>query len=204
MISESSDGVNFSPPVPISFHPASDGIIDSRPAIALRADGGRYVAWDSASTATLRYSIKIARSDEGGVFGPVTTVVEDGLVSSPALALSSKAVYVGWNDWGFNSNAAFDTGGRLMITSSPLGKLAFDAPQEIAKTSIGFARKITAMPDKGVNPNLHLAVDPLSLPGAGRRAGLATDGVWLRQSARHAAGWRVPGSTHHPTARAVP
>ena len=160
VISESSDGVNFSPPVPISFHPASDGIIDSRPAIALRADGGRYVAWDSASTATLRYSIKIARSDEGGVFGPVTTVVEDGLVSSPALALSSKAVYVGWNDWGFNSNAAFDTGGRLMITSSPLGKLAFDAPQEIAKTSIGFARKITAMPDKGVNPNLHLAVDP--------------------------------------------
>ena len=177
VISESSDGINFSPPAAITFHAASEGILDSRPVIATRANAGRYVAWDSLSLATLRYSINLVRSEEGGSFGPVTTVVSNGLVSSPALALSKNRVYIGWDDWGFNSSAPYTSGGRLMITSSShsgqgeqeesqgdnqrgRNKLVFGAPQEIARTSIGFAQKITAMPEKGVGPNLSLAVDP--------------------------------------------
>ena len=161
VISESSDGINFSPPSAITFHGASDGVIDSRPAVAIRSGAGRYVAWDSLSTTTLRYSINLVRSAEGGPFGPVTTVASNGLVSSPALALSENVVYVGWDDWGFNSNPPYSAGGRLMITSAPhAARLTFDAPQEIARTAIGFAQKIAAMPEKGVGPNLHLAADP--------------------------------------------
>src|SRR5262249_50772117 len=44
VISESTDGTNFNPPVAISFHPASERIIDSRPAIAIKGGAGRYVA----------------------------------------------------------------------------------------------------------------------------------------------------------------
>src|SRR5207237_9406185 len=90
-------------------------------------------------------------------------------------------VYIGWDDWGFNSSPPYTSGGRLMITSSRHGgqgqqeqgqgegqvrdnrgnnKLAFDTPQEIARTTISFAQKITAMPEKAVGPNLSLAIDP--------------------------------------------
>jgi hypothetical protein len=159
VISESTDLRNFVGPSVVSFRQQLDGIIDSRPVIAIAPSGDRYVAWDSFSFATLRYSINL-RSEANGVFGPTITVLENGLVSSPALALSKSDVYIGWDDWGFNSTS-IDNGGRLMVTSSPLGaKLDFDAPYEIARTSIGFRKIIPAMPDKGAGPNLRLAVDP--------------------------------------------
>ena len=161
VISESSDGLNFSPPAAITFHPASEGVIDSRPIVAIRAKVGRYVAWDTFSIANANYSINLVRSEEGGAFGPITTVVGNGLVSSPALALSKTRVYIGWDDWGFNSRPPYNTGGQLMITSSPHGaQLKFDAPQQIAATNIGFGRKITAMPEEGARPSLGLAVPP--------------------------------------------
>src|SRR5262249_35249565 len=155
------DGTNFNPPVAISFHPASERIIDSRPAIAIKGRAGRYVAWDRLSMTTLRYSIHLARSEEGGIFDPPTTVVDNALVSSPALALNKNTVYIGWNDWGFNSAPPYNTGGRLMIASSPAGppRLNFGNPREIARTSIGFGRRIPAEPEKGAGPNLSLAVD---------------------------------------------
>jgi Putative Ig domain len=160
VISESSDGINFSPPSAITFHTASEQIADSRPVIAI-GSGDRYVAWDTLSLSTLRFGINLVRSEQSGAFGPVTSVVSNGLVSSPVLALSESRVYIGWDDWGFNSSPPYNSGGRLMITSSPqAGKLHFDAPLEIARTSIGFARKIPAMPEKGVGPSLSLAVDP--------------------------------------------
>ena len=160
VISESSDGVTFSPPSAISLHPASDQIIDSRPVIAIRS-GRRYVAWDSFSNATGRYSIKLARSPQGGLFDSPVSVVSDGLLSSPALAVSERDVYVGWDDWGFNSRSPYNTGGRLMMTSAPIeGSTNFSAPQEIADTDIGFAQTIGAMPEIGAAPNLSLAVDP--------------------------------------------
>ena len=160
VISESSDGVNWSSPTAISSHLASEGVIDSRPVIAIRFRGGRYVAWDSFSTRTGRYSINVARSEERGLFGAVTTVVADALVSSPTLALSKTAVYIGWDEWGFDSRPPYNTGGRLMMTSSPHFRIRFAEPQEIARTGIGFARKITAMPELGAAPNLSLAADP--------------------------------------------
>jgi hypothetical protein len=160
VISESSDGINWSPPSAISSHLASDGVIDSRPVIAIRSRAGRYVAWDSLSTSTGRYSINVVRSEERGLFGPVTTVVADALASSPALALSKTAAYIGWDEWGFNSGPPYNTGGRLMMTSSPHSRIRFDEPQEIARTGIGFARRITAMPELGAAPNLSLAADP--------------------------------------------
>ncbi len=161
VLSESSDGINFNPPSAISFHLASDSIFDSRPVIAIKAGVGRYVAWDRLSTTTFRYSIHVVRSEGGGLFGPVTTVVSNSLVSSPALALGSSTVYLGWDEWGFNSVTPFRTGGRLMITSSPSGaRFNFALPHEIATTSIGFAQRIPAMPDVGVGPDLSIAVDP--------------------------------------------
>ena len=160
-ISESSDGISFNPPDAITFHLASDRVIDSRPVVAIRAGTGRYVAWDSLSTATFRSSINVARSEEGGLFGTATTVISNGRFSAPTLALGTSTVYVGWNDWGFNAVSPFTAGGRLMIASSPSGpQLNFGTPQEIAKTSIGFGQRIPAMPDLGVGPKPNLAVDP--------------------------------------------
>jgi hypothetical protein len=161
VISESTDGMNFTLPVAITFHPSSEQVVDSRPVIAVKAGGGRYVAWDRLSLTTLRYSIQIVRSEEGGIFGPVTTVVGNVLASSPALALSKNTIYIGWNEWGFNSVPPYNTGGRLMIASSPAGppRMDFGNPREIARTSIGFRRRIPAMPEKGAGPNLSLAVD---------------------------------------------
>ena len=103
----------------------------------------------------------MARSEERGLFGAVTTVVADALVSSPTLALSKTAVYIGWDEWGFDSRPPYNTGGRLMMTSAPIeGSTNFSAPQEIAGTDIGFAQTIGAMPEMGAAPNLSLAVDP--------------------------------------------
>lgn len=161
VISESNDGLSFSPPSAIAFHAASERIIDSRPAISIRSGVGRYVAWDSFSTATNRYSIKVAQSAEGGLFGAATTVISNAQVSSPALALGRNVVYLGWDEWGFNSVAPYKTGGRLMIAASASGgALAFGTPREIARTGIGFGLRIPAMPELGVGPNLSLAVDP--------------------------------------------
>ncbi|HYR43714.1 MAG TPA: LamG-like jellyroll fold domain-containing protein, partial [Terriglobia bacterium] len=161
VISESSDGINFNPPAAISFHLASEQVIDSRPVVAIKSGAGRYVAWDSLSLATSRYSINLVRSEEGGLFGPVTTVVNNDLVSSVALALNKSRVYIGWDNWGFNSVAPYKTGGSLMVTSSPNGtQFNFAVPQELARTSIGFGQRIPAMPEKGVRPNLSLAADP--------------------------------------------
>jgi hypothetical protein len=87
--------------------------------------------------------------------------VSNALVSSPALALTKNHIYVGWDEWGFNSAPPYTSGGRLMITSSSHGRrLNFDSPEEIARTNIGFGQVIPAMPEKGVGPNLSLAVDP--------------------------------------------
>src|SRR5882762_1738673 len=120
-----------------------------------------YVAWDSLSLATSRYSINLARSEEGGLFGPVTTVVSSSLVSSPALAVNKSRVHIGWDNWGFNSVPPYKTVGSLMMTSSPNGaQLTFATPLEIAGTGIGFSQRIPAMPEKGVKPNLNLVVDP--------------------------------------------
>jgi len=161
VITESSDGIDFPPPTAISFHLSSDQVIDSRPVIAIQPGVGRYVAWDSFSIAAQRYSINLANSVERGLFGAPLAVVSNGLVSSPALAVSRSGLYVGWDDWGFNSSPPYNTGGRLMITSTAIGaEFAFDEPQEIARTSIGFSQKILAMPEKGASPNLSLAVDP--------------------------------------------
>ena len=152
----------------ITFHPASERVIDSRPVIAINPRAGRFVAWDSVSLTTSLYSINVARSPEGGLFGPVTTVVRNGQVSSPALALGKHVVYIGWDEWGFNSSPPYNAAGRLMIAASLLRKdhddnndnddnndgdeestgsrreestgsrLKFDKPREIARTSIGF------------------------------------------------------------------
>ena len=161
VLSESVDGINFTPPTAITFNSASSALIDSRPVIAIKSGAGRYIAWDRVSTVNFRYGINIVRSDEGGAFGSVTPVVTDSLVSSPVVALGKSSVYVGWDEWRFNSTSPYRTGGRLMIASSPSGSsLNFGSPQEIARTSIGFGQRIPAMPDVGVGPDLGLAVDP--------------------------------------------
>jgi hypothetical protein len=162
VISTSRDGIQFGPPEAISFHPASDRIIDSRPVIAIQPGAGRYVAWDSLSSQSGRYDIKIARSNEGGPFGTAVNVVSNALVSSAALAAGGRSLYIGWNEWGFNSSFPYTTGGRLMMSSAPLSgpvALAFDESQEIARTGIGFSQKIAAMPEAGAGPVLGLAVD---------------------------------------------
>ena len=160
VLTESTDLLNFNPPTAITFHTA-DGIIDSRPAIAIKSGVGRYVAWDSLTIATFRYSIEVARSEEGGLFGPMTTVASNGQISSAALALSANRVYLGWDDWGFNSIPPYRTGGRLMLSSSAPGpQLNFGVPGQIVATSIGAKVKIPAMPDYGAAPNLGLAADP--------------------------------------------
>lgn len=162
VITESTDGINFGSPVVISSRSAADKIVDSRPVIAIKPKSGRYVAWDSFSYATLRYSINVARSEESGAFAPATTVVSNGQFSSPTLALSKDEVYLGWDEWGFNSSAPFSTGGRLMVTSSPAGaKINFDTPRLISRTNIGFSQRIPAMPERGVAPNLSLLADPI-------------------------------------------
>lgn len=160
VISESSDGITFSPPAQITFHQASDHVIDDKPVLAIQANAGVYLAWESYSAATLSYSINIARSEVGGSFGSPVTVAS-GLVGSPVLALNAKSVYLGWDEWGFNSAPPYNTGGRLMLASSDSGPgLNFGTPQQIARTSIGFATRIPAMPDQGAKPGLSLAVDP--------------------------------------------
>ncbi|HYR45193.1 MAG TPA: Ig domain-containing protein [Terriglobia bacterium] len=161
VISESEDGIHFSPPAAISFHPASDRIIDSRPVIAIRHGTGRYVAWDSLSTQTGRYDVKVVQSVDSGPFGPAVNVVSNSLVSSAALAVSRNKLYVGWDEWGFNSSFPYTTGGRLMMSSARLGReLLFSELQELARTGIGFSRKIAPMPERGASPDLRLAVDP--------------------------------------------
>ena len=122
VVSESTDGINFNPPMAITFHPASERVIDSRPVVASNPRAGRFVAWDSLSLTTSLYSINVARSPEGGLFGPVTTVVRNGQVSSPALALGKHVVYIGWDEWGFNSSPPYNAAGRLMIAASLLRK----------------------------------------------------------------------------------
>jgi hypothetical protein len=88
-------------------------------------------------------------------------VAGNGQFSSATLAVNNNAVYVGWDNWGFNSVFPYNTGGRLLVASSPLGaQLNFSAPQEIARTSIGFAQRIPAMPELGAGPGLSLASDP--------------------------------------------
>src|SRR5437879_11785696 len=47
-----------------------------------------------------------------------------------------------------------------MMTSSPHASIRFAEPREIARTGIGFARRIKAMPELGAAPNLSLASDP--------------------------------------------
>jgi hypothetical protein len=159
VITESSDGVYFSSPAAISFHDGWENVIDSRPVIAISSPGGRYVAWENFGS-----RINVVRSEPGGLFGPPATVVDNALVSSPTLAISGSALYIGWNEWGFNSRPPFNTGGRLLMASSPLGaQPEFDAPREIARTSIGFASppiRVRPFSPLGTSPNLNLAVDP--------------------------------------------
>jgi hypothetical protein len=161
VISESTDLIHFSPPTSLSFHLDSDQIVDSRPAIAINSSLGRFVAWESQSLDQSLYNIVLVRSSEGGLFGTPVTVTSDDRVGAPALALGSSSVYVGWNEWGFNSLPPYDTGGRLMIAvASDANSLQFGTPQEIAETGIGFGHKINAMPESGAGPNLGLSVDP--------------------------------------------
>jgi hypothetical protein len=168
VISRSQDLVNFDPPAAITLHAPSDKIIDSRPVITNKAGVGSYVAWDSLSLPNFQYSIELVHADDRGPFG-AATVLGTGRVSSAALALSKNAVYVGWDDWGFNSVYPFRTGGQLMVTSSPHQKqLRFGAARQIAATGIGAARKIPAMPDVGATPDLGLAVDPKHEDDSGR------------------------------------
>jgi hypothetical protein len=160
VISESSDGINFTPPATITFHRSSERVIDSRPVVAIKSGAGRYVVWESLSTDTFRASINLVRSEEGGLFGP-GQIITGGQVSAPSLAVSKSTVYVGWDEWGFNSISPYVTGGRLVITSSPGGpQSSFGAPQEIDRTSIGIGQGIPAMPDIGAGSRLSLAVDP--------------------------------------------
>jgi hypothetical protein len=157
VITESTDGVNFNPPFAISLHNAEENVIDSRPAIAI-GSGGRYVAWENFGS-----RINVVRSEPGGIFGPPVTVVSDAQVSSPAIAIGRSAVYIGWDEWGFNSRPPYNTGGRLMMASSPHGaQLTFSDPMEIATTDIGFSSpRIPMLPAPlGVSTNLNLAVDP--------------------------------------------
>ena len=163
VISESTDLIHFSPPTSLSFHLDSDQIVDSRPAIAINSSLGRFVGWESQSLDQSFYSILLARSPEGGQFGTPVTVTSGDRVGAPALALGGSNVFVGWNEWGFNSLPPYEMGGRLMLAvASDANSLQFGAPQEIAETGIGFGRKINAMPDLGAGPNLALAVDPQS------------------------------------------
>jgi len=157
VITESTDGVNFNPPLAISFHGAEENVIDSRPMIAIGA-GGRYVAWENFGS-----NINVVRSEPGGIFGPAVTVVSGAPVSSPTIAIGGKAVYIGWDEWGFNSRPPYTTGGRLMMASSPHGEqLKFSDPLQIAPTSIGFSSPRIPMlsAPRGVATNLNLAVDP--------------------------------------------
>lgn len=160
VISDSQDGIQFSAPEAITFHQASDRIIDSRPVIVAQPGVGRYVAWDSLSEQSGRYDIKVARSVESGSFESPVDVVTNTLVSSAALGVGKNKLYIGWDEWGFNSSFPYTTGGRLMLSSATLtGGLVFNESQELARTSIGFAQTIAAMPERGASPNLSLAVD---------------------------------------------
>jgi hypothetical protein len=157
VISESTDGIHFNPPFAISLHQSEESVIDSRPAIAI-GSGGRYVAWENFGS-----RINVARSEPGGIFGPPVTVVSGAPVSSPVIAIGQKAVYIGWDDWGFNSSPPYNTGGRLMMASSPHeAQLRFSDPQQIATTNIGFSSpRIPMLPaPQGVSTNLNLSVDP--------------------------------------------
>lgn len=167
VISRSLDLVNFDPPLAITLHASSDRIIDSRPVIANKAGMGTYVAWDSLSLENFQYSINLVHADDRAPFGAIV-VLSTGQVSSAALALSKNSVYVGWDEWGFNSADPFETGGRLMVTSSPHRQLRFGAAQQIAATGIGAARRIPAMPDVGASPDLGLAVDPSHEDNSGK------------------------------------
>jgi hypothetical protein len=155
-LAESADGVNFNPPFAITFHKAEEDVIDSRPFIAI-GSGGRYVAWENFGQ-----QISVVRSEPGGVFGEPATVVSGAKVSSPTLALNGKAVYIGWDEWGFNSSQPYHTGGRLMMASSPHSPhLTFSDPLQIAATNIGFSSlRIPMLPaPQGVSTNLSLAAD---------------------------------------------
>jgi hypothetical protein len=156
VIAESTDGVHFNPPFAISFHGAGEKVIDSRPVVAIGL-GGRYVAWENFGS-----SINVVRSEEGGIFGPPVTVVSGAKVGSPAITIGGSSVYIGWDEWGFNSHPPYHTGGRLMMASSHHGTdLRFSAPQQIATTHIGFSSlRIPMLPaPQGVSTNLNLAVD---------------------------------------------
>jgi hypothetical protein len=160
VISSSIDNVNFSAPTAITSHAASEGIIDSRPVIAIAPNNVAHVAWDSYSPVTNKYTINVA-SGLAGTFGqPV--IVDQGQVSAPAIAVSNSGrVYLGWDNWGFNASAPFyNSGGRLMFSSSTDQGATFSAPAVLAATSIGFAHKIPSMPDRGASPDLSLAADP--------------------------------------------
>jgi hypothetical protein len=150
--------VYFNPPVALSFHPPEENVIDSRPVIAISPGRGRYVAWENFGS-----SIRIVRSEEGGLFGPPATVVSNALVTAPAIAISSDGVHVGWNEWGYSSEPPYNSGGRLMLASASRDReLEFGEPAEIAQTGIGFAsQRIRSLPvPVGASPNLRLAVDP--------------------------------------------
>jgi hypothetical protein len=151
------------------------------------------VAWDSLSTSTGRYSINLVRSEERGLFGPVATVVADALVSSPTLALSETAAYIGWDEWGFNSGPPHNTGGRLMMTSSSHTSIRFAKPQEIAETDIGFARRIASASGLSGAPNLSLTVDPQK---DGHVYAAFADGsdrvrIHFARSSNHGKSWQV-------------
>src|SRR5207249_1956390 len=126
----------------ISAHLASDFIIDDRPVIAIAANGKASVAWQSYAYATNLTSIKVASAPTGGDFVAPITLGSAGLVTAPAITIGATGViYVGWDDWGFNAKAPYNTAGRLLICSSASGGDRFGAPQLIAYTNIGFGRK---------------------------------------------------------------
>jgi len=198
VVAESTDGVNFNPPFAISFHAAEENVIDSRPVIAIGA-GSRYVAWENFGS-----RINVVRSEPGGLFGPPVTVASGTKVSSPAIALSKRAVYIGWDEWGYNSNPPYQTGGRLMMASSPDGpQLTFGPPLEITTTNIGFSSpRIPMLPaPQGVVTNLNLAVDPKNegvlyatfvdrQDGLGIRFGRSSDDgtMWILTTLKNCAG----------------
>jgi hypothetical protein len=76
--------------------------------------------------------------------------------------MGGNSVFIGWDEWGFNSRPPYHTGGRLMMASSHHGaNLRFSAPNQIAATNIGFSSpRIPMLPlPQGVSTNLNLAVD---------------------------------------------
>lgn len=160
VVTSTLDGTNFDPLKVLTQHSATEKVIDSRAVIAISSTNAIYVAWDSYTTSSHNFSIKVASAISGGVFRTPLSVVT-GMVSSPALAISkSGIVYLGWNNWGFSSQAPlYNTGGRIMVAASRNNGASFMAANQIGLTNIGFARNINAMPDAGVTANLTLAVD---------------------------------------------